>query len=113
MSTAATRTHRDRTRAWWSVALLLPAFVAAFVVGEGLITLYGYETDAAESPPGWAILAAGVPALLILAVPAMVVTHFARRGLAAGDPGARTPMLVAIGITVLLVLQNLVAYLLG
>ena len=113
MGTTAPRTRSDRIRAWWSLALLPPAFVVAFIVGEGLITLYGYEIDAAESPPRWAILGAGVPALLVFAVPAMVTTHFARRGLAAGDQGARAPMLVAIGITAIFVLQNLAAFLLG
>lgn len=113
MSTEVNHSHRDRTKAWWSLVLLPPAFVAAFVVGEGLLTLYGYDTDGSTTPPVWAILAAGLPALVVFAVPALVSTYFGRRGVAAGDPSARVPMLVAIALTVLFAVQNLVAFLLG
>lgn len=113
MSTAAAHAHSDRTRTWWSLALFPLAFVAAFVVGEGLVTLYGYEVHAEASPPWWVVLAAGIPALLVFCVPAVVTVYVGRRALKAGDLGARVPMGIAIVLTALFVAQNLLAFLLG
>ena len=106
--------HRiDTYRAvWWTFALYPVAFVAAFVVGEGLLSLYGYEAHAAESAPLWAILGAGGPALLVFAVPSALAVHFARRAAREGRPNW-LGMWVSVGITALFVAQNLAQYLLG
>ena len=103
----------DRRKAWWSLALLPVGFVAAFVVGEGLLALYGQEPHADQMPPWWAVMGAGVPALVVFAVPMLVTLHFGRRAVAAGDDRARVPMTIAVVITVVFMLQNAVAFLLG
>ena len=50
------RRRSDRRKAWWSLALLPPAFVGAFVVGEGLVALYGFEAHGDLRPPLWVVL---------------------------------------------------------
>jgi hypothetical protein len=111
MATVTTHTRNDRTRTWWSLALLPLAFVAAFVVGEGLLSLYGFEVGDG-TPPLWAILGASVPALLVFCVPAAVTVHLGRRALASGDDGARLPMAIAIAVTVLFLAQNVLTFVL-
>lgn len=107
-----TRTRSDRARAWWSLALLPPAFVAAFVLGEGLLALYGYDVDG-RTPPPWAVLGAAGPALVVFCLPAVVTVHLGRRAVAAGDPGGRLPVAIALAVTVLFLALNLLAPLLG
>ena len=97
---------------WWTYALYPVAFVAAFVVGEGLLTLYGYEAHAAGTPPVWALVGAAGPALLVFAVPAALAVHFARRAARESRPNW-LGMWVSVGITALFVAQNLAQYLLG
>jgi hypothetical protein len=61
---------RDPRRAWVAVALLPVALVLAMVVGEGLISVLGYQSGSQEPVPVGPALLAGVPALLILIAPA-------------------------------------------
>jgi hypothetical protein len=97
---------------WWTFALYPVSFVAAFVVGEGLLSLYGYEVGDATTPPVWAVLGAGVPALLVFAVPSVLAVHFASRAARDGRPNW-IGMWVSVGVTALFVVQNLAQYLLG
>ncbi|WP_277453252.1 hypothetical protein [Janibacter sp. DB-40] len=73
MTTTSTHPSADRgahdvRNAWLSVLLLPIAFGLAFLIGEGLIGLFGYPVgDTAGEAPLWAILAATIPALLVSA----------------------------------------------
>ena len=107
MSTAERRAHRH---AWLALLLFPPAFVAAFVTGEGLVTLYGYEPHGDQDPPWWAVLAAGAPALVVLAVPAAVAWWCALRAGHQDVHRVRLPAYLASGLAAAFVLQNLVAY---
>ena len=63
---------RDRaplTRAWISVALVPVFFFVAFAAAQGIYALTGYDPSAGATPPLWADLVAGIPALLILFLP--------------------------------------------
>lgn len=113
MSGTATRPPDDRTLAWWSLALLPVSFVAAFVVGEGLASLFGYRASSGSSPPAWVALGAAVPALLVFSVPAVLAVHFGRRALLSGDRRGRAPIVVAVVVTGLFVAQNLLGLLVG
>ena len=93
-------------RAWWSLALFLPSFVAAFVVGEGLATAFGYPAGA-EDVPAWVALVAGLSACAVFAAPVLVAWALARR--AHGAPGARTPVVVAGAVAGFFLAQNLLA----
>jgi hypothetical protein len=79
-------------RAFLSLLLFLVSFVASFLVGEGLLSALAEDP---EDPAGWQVLAAGVPALVVFALPVLVVWAFARRAIGLGRPDARSAVLVA------------------
>ncbi len=110
MSTAERAAYR---RAWLSLLLYPLAFVAAFVVGEGLVTLYGYDADGADSAPLWVVLAAGVPALLVFCVPAAVAWRYAVRAGHEDVHRLRLPAYLATALAAAFVLANLASYVLG
>ncbi len=83
----------DVRRAWWSFALFAVSFVAAMVTGEGLAAALGHADD--QNVPVGTALAAGLPACLVFALPALVVTWFGRRAIRNGRPDGRTPVTVA------------------
>ena len=99
---------RDVRRAWWSLALFPVAFVAAFGVGEGLASLLGHPTGSSDDAPVWLMLAAGVPALLVFVLPAVLAVVFGRRADGEGDPRGRVPMWIGVGIGAAFVLLNVV-----
>lgn len=103
---------RDRTpltRAWISVALVPVFFFVAFAAAQGIYALTGYDPSAGATPPLWADLVAGIPALLILFLPcagAVVYGLRARReGARAGLVPVVLGVLVAVGGVLLVVLQ--------
>lgn len=101
----------DVRRAWWSLALFAPSFVAAFVTGEGLLAALGHSGDPAV-PPAIA-LAAGLPAMAVFALPTLVVGHFARVAVRHGHPEGRTPLVVAALGSGCFVAINLLQLLIG
>lgn len=98
-------------RAWISLVLYPVAFVAAFVVGEGLLSSFGYSSGSEESPPFWAVLAAGGPALVVLAVPGALAVWFGRRAMRLGNRSGFTAAVVGATIAVAFVGLNLLSYL--
>jgi len=105
--------RKDYHVAWWSLLLFLVSGAAAFAVAEGLASAYGYDGIQDDRAPNWLVLAAGYPALLVFAVPALVTTHYAGRARRAGLSVAVVPMIVAWGIAVVFAAQNVIAYLIG
>jgi hypothetical protein len=103
---------RDQTplaRAWISIALVPVFFFVAFAAAQGIYALTGYDPSAGATPPLWADLAAGIPALLILFLPCAGAVVY---GLRASREGARAGLvpvvlgaLVAVGGVLLVVLQ--------
>ena len=77
--------HCLRT-SWVAVALIPVAFILAMLVGEGLLSLQGYDAAALAIPVG-VVLAAAVPALLILVAPGLAALIYGRRAYRAGRPG--------------------------
>jgi hypothetical protein len=105
--------RRDYHLAWWSLLLFLASGAAAIAVGEGLASAYGYSSYEQDEAPGWLALAAGYPALLVFAIPALVTTHFAARARRRGVGAALIPLVVAWGIPVVFAGQNVLAYYVG
>ena len=87
---------RYTRRAWWSLLGFVPTFVLAFVIGEGLISAFGYPSGGDEQAPWWAVLIAVIPALVVFVLPAVFAVHFGRRAVALGDPRGQVPMIVAV-----------------
>jgi hypothetical protein len=109
---ATTLESRDTRRSWISLALFPLAFVAAFVVGEGLASLLGYPVGEPPDAPWWVVVVAGLPALAIFSLPALLALHFGRRALRQGDQRARAPMTIGVVVAVMFVGVNLVSGLL-
>ncbi|ABL82209.1 MULTISPECIES: hypothetical protein [unclassified Nocardioides] len=105
--------HQAYRRAWFSLLLYPLSFAAAFAVGEGLVSLYGYPTSGPESTPLWAVLAAGGPALLVFAVPAVVAWVFAARAGHEDVHRVRLPAYLATALAAAFVLVNLLSYVVG
>jgi len=93
-------------RAWWSLGLIPVGLIAAFVVGEGIPALLGY--DVASTTPPWSVMALALAgALIALALPLPVTWHFTRRAMAQGERGAKEPMIVAGAFVGIFLLVNL------
>ena len=100
-------------RAWAAIALLPVAFVVAMVVGEGLITMLGYESGAEEPIPVGPVLLAGIPALLILIAPGIAAVFYGRCACRAGRRDATVPAWIGGLAVVLVVALNVPAFLVG
>lgn len=77
------------------------------VVGEGLLTLQGYESTDEDLPAGVVALASG-PAIIAFALPCILTWILGRRAVAAGDPQGNVPAIVAASVGAGFVLLNLV-----
>jgi hypothetical protein len=62
--------------AWVSVVAIPLAFVAAILVGEGLLSIQGYDSGGEESPPIGATLLSAIPAIVIMIAPAISAISF-------------------------------------
>lgn len=96
-------------RAWWSLLGFVPALGLAFAVGEGLAAALGHPSGGADEAPWWVMVVAGVPALVVFALPAVAAVHFARRADRLGDQRGRLPAAVAVAVGAAFVLLNLVS----
>lgn len=104
------RADRAYRRAWWSLALYPVSFVAAFVVGEGLLSLLTVDPDDAAS---WELLVASTPALVVFVIPGALAVVQGRTAMRLGRSEGRVPALVGAVIAILFVGANLAQYLLG
>jgi hypothetical protein len=102
---------RDVRRAWWSFGLFVPSLIAAFITGEGLLAALGHSGD--QSPPAGAALMAGLPALLVFALPTLVVWYFGHQAERHGHPEGRTPVIVAVVTAGAFVAMNLLQLVVG
>jgi hypothetical protein len=107
------RADRELRRAWVAVASLPVAMVLAMVVGEGLISALGYQSGGEQSVPVGPALLAGVPALLILITPGVAAVYYGCRASRAGRSEAKVPAWIGGGAAVVVVAQNLLAFLVG
>jgi hypothetical protein len=105
--------RNDVTRAWISVALLPVGVLAAFLVGEGLATLLGYDTGSGELAPVWVVIVAGVPAMLVALVPAGLAVGYGLRARRAGDSRGVVPAIVGCVLAASFVALNVMSYVLA
>lgn len=111
MSVTAVRTGpRDLLWSWVSLLGFLLSFPAAFGVGEGLSSLFGYDVGVADkAPPVWVMFASTVPALIVFAIPGVLAWFFGRRAVRAGDRRGNIPAWIGVAIALLFVLINVLA----
>ncbi|MEV6895404.1 hypothetical protein [Kribbella sp. NPDC051137] len=82
------------------------SFVAAFVVGEGLLSWYGYSDQGA---PLWATVAAAGPALLIFVIPGIFAVAYGLQAVRQGNREGQTPALVGVAVGAGMIGMNVVA----
>ena len=111
MSAADVRTGpRNLTWSWVSLIGYVLSFFAAFFVGEGLATLFGYDSGTTDvRPPVWVMLASTIPALLVFAIPGILAWIFGRRAVRAGDRRGNIPAWIGIAIALMFVATNVLA----
>lgn len=97
-------------RAWWSLALYPIAFVAAFVIGEGLLSVL---TDDAADAAVWQVLVAASPALLVFLVPGILAVVHGRTAVRLGRTDGKVPAIVGAVIGLGFVGMNLLSYVVG
>ncbi|GAA2096762.1 hypothetical protein GCM10009841_08620 [Microlunatus panaciterrae] len=107
------RARRDLIIAWVSVALIPVAFAAAMLVGDGLLTLQGYESGSEQTPPLLPVLLAAVPAMLVLLTPTVTAVWFGLRARREGRQVGLVPALIGMVAGAGAILLNLAAYLVG
>ncbi|WP_062201553.1 hypothetical protein [Demequina salsinemoris] len=93
-------------KAWWSLALIPVAGVVAFLVGEGIPALLGYDVVATEAP-WWVMVLALLGAAVVMCLPLLVTRRLTRR--ASGQPGSRTPLVVGTVIVGAFLVLNIVS----
>ncbi len=101
--------RRDATIAWLCLIGFILSFPAAFGVGEGLASLFGYEVGTSVLPPVWVIVASTVPALVVFALPGVAAWIFGRRALREGQRNGMVPAWIGVTIAGLFTLTNVVA----
>jgi hypothetical protein len=96
-------------RSWVSLAFYPLSFVSAFVLGEGLLSWYGYADG--QGVPLWAAIAAAAPALLLFSLPGICAVLFGRQAVRLGNPGGQLPStigaVIALGVIALNVLSGI------
>ncbi len=113
MTATRVRLETDATtslrRAWWSLLGFVVTFFLAFGVGEGLASLLGHPSGGDQPAELWVMVAAGLPALLVFALPAVPAVLYGRRAMRLGDPRGRYPAVLAVVVAGGFVLLNLVS----
>lgn len=108
---AAGAGSRHLQRAWICVALIPVAFIAAMLIGEGLLALQGFESGPEGFPPLVAVLVAAIPAGLVMVAPAIAAVVFGFRARRRGA-GGLVPAVVGIIAIAYAILANTVPLLL-
>ena len=106
------RARRSLRLAWISVAILPLAFVGAMILGDGLLTLQGYQSGDSEIPRGVALMA-GIPAVLVLIAPTIPAIGFGLRARRLGIPAGAIPALVGLVVAAMSILLNALPLALG
>ncbi|MER6970897.1 hypothetical protein ABT304_07580 [Nocardioides sp. NPDC000445] len=106
MRTVRQHPHLTR-RAWFAAAFIPVGFVVSMVVGEGLLTLQGYESTDEHVPAG-AVALAGGAGITVFVIPCVVTWILGRRAVASGEPQGQVPAIVAAAVGAGFVVLNLV-----
>jgi len=100
---------RDLTWSWVSLLGYVLSFFAAFLVGEGLSSLFGYDVGTDARPPVWVMFASTIPALIVFAIPGILAWIFGRRAVRAGDRRGNVPAWIGLVIALWFVATNVLA----
>lgn len=105
--------RRSLHLAWASVALIPVAFIAAFVLGDWLFSLQGYDAGADRSAPLEVVLLAGIPAVLIMVAPGIAAVWLGLRARRLGIPSGIVPAVIGVAAAAFGLLANTLPWLLS
>lgn len=97
-------------RAWWCLALYPVTLLAAFVIGEGLVSLLSAD---GRDPAFWQVLVAATPALLVVMIPGILAVLQGRKAMRLGRTDGKVPAIVGAVIGAGFIGQNILAYVVG
>lgn len=97
-------------RAWFAVGFIPVGFVLSMLIGEGLLSSLGYESEDTDVPLS-AVAIAGGSALLIFALPCLAAWILGRKAVASGEPQGQTPALVGAAVGLVFLALNMVGLL--
>jgi MFS family permease len=103
------RGRRTLRAAWWSFGLLPISFAGATVLGGVIMAAIGHDPESETDPSFWQMAVAGIPSVVVMILPCVLVVWFGRRALAAGLEGGRDAMRAGLVVGAALVLMNLVS----
>lgn len=98
--------RRSLRNAWISVAAIPVAFILAMVAGQALSALMGYDAAAGEPPTAGVILAAALPAVMIMIAPTVFAIVFGLRARRQGVTSGLIPAIIGIAAAVWAILTN-------
>jgi hypothetical protein len=110
---ARPRARRELWSAWIAVALIPLALVAGMFIGEGLISLQGFESGASQAAPLGPMLLAVIPALLVTVAPAVGAIWFGLRAHTLGVEAGLLPTLVGFLVLAYVVTANVASAVVG
>ena len=103
------RGRRMLRAAWWSFGLLPISFVGASVLGGVILAAMGHDPDSETDPSFWQMAVAGIPSVIVLILPCVLVVWFGRRALGRGVEGGREATKAGLAVGATLVLMKLVS----
>jgi MFS family permease len=103
------RGRRSLRAAWWSFGLLPISFLGATVLGGVILAAIGHDPDSETDPSLWQMAVAGIPSVVVMILPCVLVVWFGRRALAAGLEGGREATKAGFVVGAALVAMNLIS----
>lgn len=111
MSTDANQPTKGKmqqgSRAWLTLLLLPVSFLVAMVAGEGIASLV--VKSEADTAPIWLMIVVLVVAVAIFALPLIFTARYSKRGVAAGESGAKLPLIMGLIVVGTFALLNVVS----
>jgi MFS family permease len=101
------RGRRLLRAAWWSFGLLPISFAGAALLGGAILASIGHDPDGQTDPTVWQIAVAGIPSLVVMSLPCVLVVWFGRRALDAGLEGGREATRAGLVVGAALIVMNL------
>jgi len=95
--------------AWWSFGLLPISFVAASVLGGIILAATGHDPDSETDPSFWQTAVAGIPSVVVMILPCVLVVRFGRRALASGLEEGRDATKAGLAVGAALIALNLMS----